>query len=158
MLARYARNTRLADALQQWALSSLRGSPGARAYYDRSAPAKISHQAALRRLANRNVGILHGCLKTRTLYDENTAWGHHHPAAKPVEPLRGYPVLVVSLGGLASKRQPRKSVDAVVRHRPANSGNVAHSSDIVCAGQDLRLFGHVVDRQCTHRDQDCRGP
>jgi transposase len=28
VLARYARNTRLADALQQWALSSLRGSPG----------------------------------------------------------------------------------------------------------------------------------
>jgi transposase len=30
VLARYARNKRLADALQQWALSSLRGSPGAR--------------------------------------------------------------------------------------------------------------------------------
>jgi hypothetical protein len=25
-------------------------------------------------LANRLVGILHGCLKTRTLYDEATAW------------------------------------------------------------------------------------
>jgi hypothetical protein len=22
-------------------------------------------------------GILHGCLKTRTLYDETTAWAHH---------------------------------------------------------------------------------
>ena len=81
VLARYARNTRLADALQQWALSSLRGSPGARAYYDALRARKISHQAALRRLANRHVGILHGCLKTRTLYDENTAWGHHNTAA-----------------------------------------------------------------------------
>jgi hypothetical protein len=27
---------------------------------------------ALRSLANRLVGIMHGCLKTRTLYDENT--------------------------------------------------------------------------------------
>ena len=28
------------------------------------------------RLANRLVGILHGCLRTRTLYDEATAWPH----------------------------------------------------------------------------------
>jgi hypothetical protein len=32
------------------------------------------HRAALRHLANRLTGILHGCLKTRTLYDETTAW------------------------------------------------------------------------------------
>jgi transposase len=81
VLARYARNTRLADALQQWALSSLRGSPGARAYYDQLRARNISHQAALRRLANRHVGILHGCLKTRTLYNENTAWAHHNTTA-----------------------------------------------------------------------------
>jgi hypothetical protein len=81
VMARYARNTRLADALQQWAMCSLRGSPGARAYYDALRARKISHQSALRRLANRNVGILHGCLKTRTLYDENTAWGHRTDAA-----------------------------------------------------------------------------
>ena len=74
VLARHARNDRLADALQQWALCSLRGSPGARAYYDALRARKIGHQAALRQLANRHVGILHGCLKTRTLYNENTAW------------------------------------------------------------------------------------
>ena len=38
----------------------------------------IGHHAALRQLANRLVGILHGCLKTSTLYDEDTAWQHHH--------------------------------------------------------------------------------
>ena len=32
--------------------------------------------AALRQVANRLVGILHGCLKTRTRYDETTAWPH----------------------------------------------------------------------------------
>jgi hypothetical protein len=31
-------------------------------------------RASLRRLASRLVGIAHGCLKTRTLYDEATAW------------------------------------------------------------------------------------
>src|SRR5580692_7887398 len=36
----------------------------------------IEHNDALRRLANRLVGILHGCLKARTLYNEATAWGH----------------------------------------------------------------------------------
>ena len=75
-MARYARNRRLADALQQWALGSMRGSPDARAYQalrDRG----IGHHAALRQLANRLVGILHGCLKTRTPYNEHTAWSHH---------------------------------------------------------------------------------
>jgi transposase len=81
VLARHARNDRLADALQRWAFASLRGSPGARAYYDALRARKIGHQAALRQLANRHVGILHGCLKTRTLYNENTAWAHHDIAA-----------------------------------------------------------------------------
>jgi transposase len=77
VLARYARNRRLGDALQQWAFCSLRGSPGARAYYQQLRARKIGHQAALRQLANRLVGILHGCLKTHTTYDEETAWSHH---------------------------------------------------------------------------------
>ena len=81
VLARYARNRRLADALQQWAFCALRGSPGARAYYQQLRDRKTGHQAALRQLANRLVGILHGCLKTRTCYDEHTAWGHHKAAA-----------------------------------------------------------------------------
>jgi transposase len=76
VLARYARNRRLGDALQQWAFCSLRGSPGATAYYHQLRDRKIGHQAALRQLANRLVGILHGCLKTHTAYDEQTAWSH----------------------------------------------------------------------------------
>jgi len=79
--ARYARNDRLGDAVQQWAFSALRGSPGARAYHNTMRARKIGHQAALRQLANRLVGILHGCLKTRTLYDETTAWAHPSSAA-----------------------------------------------------------------------------
>jgi transposase len=82
VLARYARNRRLGDALQQWAFCSMRGSPGARAYYQQLRARKIGHQAALRQLANRLVGILHGCLKTHTPYDEHTAWAHI-PAATP---------------------------------------------------------------------------
>jgi transposase len=81
VLARYARNDRLSDAVQQWAFAAMVGSPGARAYYDAMRARKIGHQAALRQLANRLVGILHGCLKTRTLYDETTAWAHHITAA-----------------------------------------------------------------------------
>jgi transposase len=81
VLARFIHNDRLVDALHQQAFCALTASPGARAYYDQLRARKISHQAALRRLANRNVGILHGCLKTRTLYDENTAWGHRNTIA-----------------------------------------------------------------------------
>jgi hypothetical protein len=58
------------------AFGSLKGSPGARAYYHALRARKIGHQAALRQLANRLVGILHGCLKTGRLYDETTAWAH----------------------------------------------------------------------------------
>ena len=81
VLARYARNRRMADALQQWAFCSLRGSPGARAYDDTMRARNIGHQAALRQLSNRLVGILHGCLKTRTAYNEQTAWSHPITAA-----------------------------------------------------------------------------
>jgi transposase len=81
VLARYARNRRLADALQQWAFCAMRGSPGAKAYYQQLRARNIGHQAALRQLANRLVGILHGCLKTHTPYDEHTAWAHHTTAA-----------------------------------------------------------------------------
>ena len=48
--------------------------PGAAAEFGLSE--KPTHYQALRTLANRLVGILHGCLKTRTLYDEATAWPH----------------------------------------------------------------------------------
>jgi len=81
VLARYARNRRLADALQQWAFCAMRGSPGAKTYYQQLRARNIGHQAALRQLANRLVGILHGCLKTHTRYDEHTAWAHLTTAA-----------------------------------------------------------------------------
>jgi hypothetical protein len=74
VLARYARNRHLADATHQWAFCALTASPGARAYYDTLRARGTRHHAALRQLGNRLVGILHGCLKTRTGYDENTAW------------------------------------------------------------------------------------
>jgi transposase len=77
VLARYARNRRLGNAISQWAFCSLRGSPGARAYYQTLRDRGIGHQAALRQLGNRFVGILHGCLKTGTAYDETKAWAHH---------------------------------------------------------------------------------
>jgi transposase len=76
VLARYARNKRLADATYQWAFCSLSASPGSRAFYDERRAAGDTHHRALRALANRLVGLLHGCLRHGTLYDEHTAWGH----------------------------------------------------------------------------------
>jgi hypothetical protein len=70
VLARFARNRRLGDALLLQAFAALNNSPGARAFDDR--------QRARGTLANRLVGILHGCLRTRTLYDEHHAW-HTEP-------------------------------------------------------------------------------
>ena len=73
---RFIRNNRLTDALMAQALSALGASPGARALYDAERARGTEHNPALRKVANRLVGILHGCLKTRTLYDEATAWPH----------------------------------------------------------------------------------
>jgi hypothetical protein len=58
------------------AFAALRASPGARTYYDLLRARGIGHNAALRQLGNRLVGILHGCLKTGTPYEEDTAWPH----------------------------------------------------------------------------------
>jgi transposase len=58
VLARYARNDRLADAVHQWAFASLRASPGARGYYDQLRGRGKSHSAALRQLGNRLAVIL----------------------------------------------------------------------------------------------------
>jgi hypothetical protein len=80
--ARFVRNGRLADALRGQAFAALTGSPGARAFYDQQRAAGHEHNDALRRLASRLVGILHGCLKTRTLYNEDTAWSHRAKTAQ----------------------------------------------------------------------------
>ena len=77
VLARYVHNDRLIDALNRQAFAALRASPGARGYYDQLRARGVGHHSALRQLGNRLVGILHGCLKTGTTYDEPTAWAHH---------------------------------------------------------------------------------
>jgi len=74
VLARYARNRRLGDALLRQAYSALRSSPGARAVYDQHRARGATHYQALRAVANRLVSILHGCLASRSCYDEHRAW------------------------------------------------------------------------------------
>jgi transposase len=81
VLARHVRNRRLYDAIDHWALCALTNSPGARAFYDQHRAAGDVHHQALRALGNRLVGILHGCLRHHSLYNEHTAWAHHMPAA-----------------------------------------------------------------------------
>jgi hypothetical protein len=63
VLARYARNRHLADICRMWAFAAITTSPGARAFYDQRRANGDTHNRALRALANRLVGILHGCLQ-----------------------------------------------------------------------------------------------
>ena len=79
--ARMASNRHLADACYWWAFCALSHSPGARALYDTRRAKGDSHDQALRALGNRLVGILHGCLRTRTPYDETLAWPNNTPTA-----------------------------------------------------------------------------
>jgi len=73
----------LADRFEQHpdAFAAISASPGARAFYDQRRANGDTHNRALRALANRLVGILHGCLRHGTLYDEHTAWAHRTTAA-----------------------------------------------------------------------------
>jgi len=80
VLARHVRNRRLYDALDQAAFCALTQSPGCRLFYDQHRANGDLHHQALRALANRLVGILHGCLEHRCLYNEHTAWAHRQPA------------------------------------------------------------------------------
>jgi transposase len=76
--ARFVHNDRLVDALHLQASCALLHDPEVRAYYDQLRARDVSHNAALRQVGNRLVGILHGCLKTHTLYDRATAWSHRN--------------------------------------------------------------------------------
>ncbi len=79
--ARWIKNGRLHGATIDWAFHALSQSPGAAAYYQQKRDTGADHHQALRALANRLVGILHGCLKHRTLYNEDTAWAHQQTQA-----------------------------------------------------------------------------
>ena len=81
-MARFIRNDRLTDALMAQAFTAISVSPGARALYDAERARGTEYNPALRKVANRLVGILYGCLKTRTLYEEATAWSHHENQAR----------------------------------------------------------------------------
>jgi transposase len=81
VLARHVRNNRLYDAIDHWAFCALTASPGARAFYNQRRDANDSHHQALRALGNRLVGILHGCLRHHTHYDEHKAWAHRNAIA-----------------------------------------------------------------------------
>jgi transposase len=81
VLARHARNRRLADALYQQAFAALTASAGARVLYNRHRDRGATHHQALRALANKLVGILHGCLTHQTTYQEDLAWPKPNPLA-----------------------------------------------------------------------------
>jgi hypothetical protein len=74
VLSRVAKNRWLNDACYLWAFTAIRHSPGARRYYDQLRARHKSHNEALRAVGNRLVGILHGCVAHRCLYDEDIAW------------------------------------------------------------------------------------
>jgi hypothetical protein len=79
--ARFVHNDRLVDALHMQAGMAILHDTHVRAYYDELRAHETGHNAALRQIGNRLVGILHGCLKTHTHYDQTTAWAHR---AKPL--------------------------------------------------------------------------
>jgi hypothetical protein len=76
VLARHVRNRRLYDAVDRWAFCALQTSPGARTFYDQHRATGNTHHQALRALGNRLLGILHGCLRHHSSYNENKAWAH----------------------------------------------------------------------------------
>jgi transposase len=74
VMTRRVKNQRLAAVGYLWAFSALSTSPGARAHYDRRRNANERHTAAQRNLFNRLIGVLHHCLQTGQIYDEQKAF------------------------------------------------------------------------------------
>ncbi len=74
VLLRRACNHRLSETCRWWAFTATQRSPGAKAYYQRRRDTGDTHEAALRRVANKLLGQLHHCLTHRELYDEQRAW------------------------------------------------------------------------------------
>jgi transposase len=75
--ARHVYNKRLIDAAMGQAQAAILNDPSAYAYYRKQRQRKVEHNAALRQLANRLIGILHGCLVHGTIYDPDEAWKDH---------------------------------------------------------------------------------
>ncbi|WP_018790553.1 IS110 family transposase [Salinispora arenicola] len=69
--SRLACNRYLAEAVQQWAFTSLRTSGWAREFYDTQRSRGKKHHAALRALGNRWLEVLWHCLTKGMPYDEN---------------------------------------------------------------------------------------
>ena len=79
VLARFARNRRLGDALLLQGFAALNNSPGARAFYDRQRARGATHYQALRppREPGSSASSTAACEPT-PLYDEHLAW-HTEP-------------------------------------------------------------------------------
>ncbi|GAA2820877.1 hypothetical protein HD593_006013 [Nonomuraea rubra] len=74
--ARFGHNDRLVDALRLQASCAVLHDLEVRAYHDELRARDVGHNAALRQVSNRLVGVLHCCLKTRSHYDQTTAWSY----------------------------------------------------------------------------------
>jgi hypothetical protein len=86
VVARYARNRRLADACDRWAGSAMTHDPGARAYHAAHNPdPKTTRKHARRKLSNKLVGLLHGVLEHRHPYDPDIAWQHWTNTTTPTD-------------------------------------------------------------------------
>ena len=104
VLARYIRNRRLYDTIDQWAFCSLSASPGCRAFYDQPRDKGDHHHQTLRALGNRLVGILHGCLTHHTAHDEHTAWAHRQTTTQKEAARQDAPLGYLAGGVFAVER------------------------------------------------------
>jgi transposase len=84
VLARYARNRRLADACYLWAFAALTASPGARAFYDARRANGDTHHRALRALAASSASSTAASATAPST--TNTSPGVTAPTSPPLDP------------------------------------------------------------------------
>jgi hypothetical protein len=127
--------------------SALRRSPGAKACYQQLRARNIGHQAALRQVANRLVGILHGCLKRR--FATTSTPPGHTTQQPPLDSAKPGMSAADRIGEVESGKASHLGDSAMMRAclPPTSPAAAANEPTVLLSHAHLLRLGELADVQ-----------